>query len=255
MTFVAGFKCSGGLVICADQLEDDGIKIRYRNKITRRMIGDRGNIVWACSGTSSTIEKFTDKLSRLLGSDFDGPTAEVHIEACLKYINEQYDYHSRVEVIIGMCGQEMVTPARGEPYPHWQTSLYKAFSTDHCVSPQPDYCFAGMDTTLAEFIVRNTFTPFMDVEETIRLGVFVTAAMKQYASRVGGETNVYTCKLGDSNFTTYGPDDIAAIEAALPVDDFNWAMTNHWWSKFPAADDNFKQHLRESIATRKKMPR
>ena len=78
MTFIAGFNCRDGIVLCADQLETDGVTRRYRCKLEGIEMNNAWAVSWAGAGDAHLIDKFTDKLKQALTglNEFD----RAHIE-------------------------------------------------------------------------------------------------------------------------------------------------------------------------------
>src|SRR5438874_10599744 len=93
MTFIAGFNCADGIVLCAEQLETDGVTKRYRCKIEGVIMDEEWAISWAGSGDGHVIDKFTDKLKRALlevGPEFNQAEIELAVEAALTLINQDH---------------------------------------------------------------------------------------------------------------------------------------------------------------------
>jgi len=65
-----------------------------------------------------------------------------------------------------------------------EVRLYRGSSAVCCASPERAYACAGMDVTLAQFMLRNIYNRLISVSEATKLGVFVTALMKDYADGV-----------------------------------------------------------------------
>src|SRR5258708_28613747 len=76
MTFVIGFKCADGIVLCTDSLEADGLTKRSVNKIRLMGTMDWG-VGIAGAGAPGVIDKFGDEVSSAIGR---GPYNRKEIE-------------------------------------------------------------------------------------------------------------------------------------------------------------------------------
>jgi len=227
MTFVAGFKCSDGIVLCADQLESDGITKRYRPKIEGITVDYDWGVCWGVAGTGDVIDKFSAKFKGSLGhlTEFHQANIELAAEAALAMMNVEYPGHV-VQVIVGAWSEPIVKPSKIEVA---KILLYRGRSDVRCLAPESQYAICGADVTLAEFILRNTFRN-MSAKEGIRLGVFVTALMKEYAEGVGGPTDVLSYRRAETDWHGPSPEEVDAIELGLQIDAFE-RMAADWWRK------------------------
>ena len=140
-----------------------------------------------CRCTGDIIDKFSATFKGALSpiEEFDQAGIERAAEATLAFINQEYPSYV-IRVIVGVWTAPTIKQSKTEVA---KALLYRGRSDVQCLAAESRYAIAGMDVTLAEFILRNMFR-HISVEEGIRLGVFVTALMKQYAEGVGGPTDV-----------------------------------------------------------------
>lgn len=251
MTFVAGFNCTDGFVLCADQLETDGVTKRYRCKLEAHQVSDEWGIVWGGSGTADVVDKFSDYFRpHITGDSFDSYKIRNNLDTCLTLIHQDHPLDG-IAIVAGVYGR----PLNKDPQPFLgipENYVYRGRSSTQCVAVEKEFTIAGMDVTLAQFVLRNTYTRLMPIDQAVRLGIFVTSLMKEYADGVGGDTNVITHTHGSQFMKNYDPGEIKKIEKEIPLGDFNWLMTNFWWTKNPVSDGSFMDHLRKSIAKRSK---
>jgi hypothetical protein len=230
MTFIAGFNCRDGIVLCADQLETDGVTRRYRCKLEGVEMNNAWAVSWGGSGDAHIIDKFTDKLKQALASlnEFDRTHIELAAETALTLVHQDYAGQI-IQVIAGLWSKPITTRGR------WtvaQRRLYRGRSDNQCMARETDYCLAGMDVTLAEFIMRNTFKGGQTtVDEAMRLGVFITALMKEYADGVGGDTDVMAYRIGGADWEGYTPAEVAAIEAEIPIEEVGRLVSDYLSAK------------------------
>jgi 20S proteasome alpha/beta subunit len=231
VTFIVGLKCSDGLVMCADTLESDGYTKKYRNKLVNRVIGSEWGVCWGGSGNAYVVDKFSDKLTQMIGNDSYGRAAlEIHAEACLEFIRTQYSRPcDQIDIVLSLFGRPLqiekgLAPVLGIPEFH----LYKGSSESACFASQKEYCCAGMDVTLAEFVLANTYLRSIKMAEATRLGIFTTAMMKKYADGVGGETTVYTHLRGSDQWSTLSDFELSVIESDVSVESAEINMSKFW---------------------------
>jgi hypothetical protein len=219
------------MVICADTLESDGYTKKYRNKLVSRNIGGEWGVRWGGSGNAYVADKFSDKLIQMLGNDsYNRATFEIHAESCLEFIRTQYSRPvDQIDIVLGLFGRALqvekgFAPVLGIPEFH----LYKGSSELACFASQKEYCCGGMDVTLSEFILANSYTRFIKVSEATRLGIFTTSAMKKYADGVGGDTTVYTHLRGTDRWTTLTDSELSVIESDVSVESAEINMSKFW---------------------------
>jgi 20S proteasome alpha/beta subunit len=227
MTFVAGFKCTDGIVLCADRLESDGITKRHRPKIEGMEQDSQWGVAWGVSGTGDVVDKFTAIFKGALSplKEFNQTDIERAAEATLALIHREYPGYL-VQVIVGTWTAPVINQSKTEVA---KTLLYRGRSDVQCLAAESRYAIAGMDVTLAEFILRNTFRHML-VEEGIRLSIFVTALMKEYAEGVGGPTDILWHRRGDTAWHDRAPEEVAAIESELQLDEFERTVME-WWRR------------------------
>ena len=121
-------------------------------------------------------DKLTDKLKAIPVSGFyDRHKIELLIEQCLKWIRGQYTgSEDDVDIIIGLFGRPLHKERGKTPYlAASELHFYRGDSLTACLAPVRGYCIAGMDVTLASFILKNAHNPFGMVAEAKRLGILI----------------------------------------------------------------------------------
>lgn len=84
MTFIAGFKCFNGVVLCADSEESDAFKKKNVNKIFQKNLGEWG-IAIAGAGPGGVIDSYWNKLHGYFeGHIYDRSWIEETVERSLK---------------------------------------------------------------------------------------------------------------------------------------------------------------------------
>lgn len=188
MTFIVGITAADGIVMCADRLESDTITNQYRAKLAVLTSPEWG-VCWGSSGKAHTCDKLSQQMKQVLANKaYNRAAIETDVEVCLQYIKQNYDSQDGITIVLGLFGKAGQTTEFG---------LYRGASDIACLSLVKPYSIAGMDVSLANFLLDNMRNPFARVDETLRLGVHVTNVMKKYTSGVGGETDAFIYKLGE----------------------------------------------------------
>jgi hypothetical protein len=241
MTFVLGMHCMDGMALFADTLESGGAVKRYRQKIHWQNVIAGWGIAWGVAGNALVADKFSEKLRALVGTeDYDRYKTELIVEKCLKLMRQQYaGSEEDIEVIVGICGTPPWDHKSNAVYlPNPEAHLYRGDSLTACLAPVNDYCIAGMDVTLAAFLLRAMRNPFLRMDEALRLGVFTTAVMKEYASGVDGDTNVCIHKIGTQGWVPLLDREITVIETDFPVSAIEEHTTSFWVNHPKARKDS-----------------
>jgi hypothetical protein len=253
MTFILGMRCLDGMAIFGDTLESGSVVKRYRQKVHAENIhsGYGWGVAWGVAGNAHVADKFTEKLTALLGkSAYDRLKTELVIEQCLKWIRKQYaGPEEEIDIVLGMFGTPKLDPKSKEVYSPPESHLYRGDSLTACLAPVRDYWQVGMDVTLAHFLLANMRNPFGFIDEALRLGVFATAVMKQYAAGVGGDTNVFVYRANSDDWIPLLDREVSAIESDFPVKDIEQYATS-FWAKHPKARNNGEM-LASEMRTRK----
>jgi 20S proteasome alpha/beta subunit len=230
ITFIAGFNCSDGIVLCADQLESDGVTKRYRCKLEGSTMNDEWSLAWGGAGDAHIIDKFTDKFKRSLIRlhDYNRADIELAAESALTLVHQDHP-REPIQIVLALWSQGSITP-KGPRVA--ERLLYRGRSDNQCIARETDYCIAGMDVTLASFILRNTFrSRRTTVDQAKRLAVWVTSLMKEYAEGVGGDTNVIACRTGHIGWEELREDEVDALEAELTPRTIGRMVSQYWDDK------------------------
>lgn len=229
MTFVVGMKCRDGLVLCADTLESDGVTKTYHTKLSQFLWNDGAEdwgLCWGASGSSYTCDKFKDKMKQAFKKQkYNRAAIEEKIETCLGFIRQSYPAADEIRVVAGLFGK-LQKPESGESL--YELNLYRGASNSECFSPVRQYCCAGMDVTLADFFLANTYHPLMPVSHGKRLGVFVTNLMKRHADGVGGESDCISHVIGISEWRFSTASEISEIEEEFPLSSLDESVSRYW---------------------------
>lgn len=229
VTFVIGMKCSDGLVLCADSLESDGVTKSYRNKLACFHWNDgieEWGLCWGGAGHAYVCDKFKDKVKQSFKDQvYNRAAIEEKVEVCLSFIQQSYASADGVNVVMGLFGRLQQPDQFGSL---WEYTLYRGSSQSACLSPIRDYGFVGMDVSLAQFFLSNTYHSFMPLEHGKRLALFSTQLMKRHADGVGGDSTCMSYVIGSSMWDPMLDQEIAEIEKTFTLESLDVAITQYW---------------------------
>jgi hypothetical protein len=223
MTYVLGMRCSGGLVLCADSMEGDGIGKHYVQKLQVVGIDGQWGLCWGCSGSGDVIRKFNSAVKAALAQEtYDKAKIELQMEATLKSVREGYPYEDRIDIVAGLYGRSF----EGIPE-YW---LYRGRSNSTCFAPEKRFAVAGSDVTVSDFLLENIYDPLAHVDYCQRLGVVATGLMKRHAEGVDGMTSVFSYRVGSDGWEPMLDDEVAAVEALFPLSQLDEAVNRFWFA-------------------------
>jgi 20S proteasome alpha/beta subunit len=181
MTFIAGLQCTDGIILCSDSLESDGYNKKNVQKLFTHEVEGKWGIGFGCSGSAAACTNFSDRLLELIrdfGDEYDRRGTEKIIEAAMAYMRREYSTET-LEVVVGMWSCSPL-----------ETRLYRASTHSQCISVESDYVCAGLDTSLARFLLDSIITNDVTVFDAMYIAAFVISIMKEKADGVGGPTQM-----------------------------------------------------------------
>jgi hypothetical protein len=185
-------------------------------------VGGEWGAAIACSGGGDVIRKFWDKLKGVLrNEEYDRDGLEAKIEKEIETLNQSYG--PDIEVLLALWSKS-----------DFDAQLYKTYVGRHCLSPQPEYACAGMDTTLANFITSTVYDPLMLVDEAAKLAVWITALQREHAEGVDGPINLSIYKKGEPCWSHAPSDFVAQLEAEMPIGEAQWIIWDYWRKAHPS---------------------
>jgi len=225
MTFVVGFHCFDGLVLCADSEENDGINKKYVDKLYGLEVSAERQLCFGGAGSATAIDKFHSKLSDILAwNDFDEIKTELHVESVLDHMAKSYP-HLGFDILLAQIETEKE-----------QTLLYRTYQGEASLRPIEMGSFAcvGMDTSLAQFLLGNLFDSFTQIEEALQLGIWVTNMSKIHAHGVSGPSAAFSYRRGDKDgWKRHYTPEISSIEDKYPLEEIRQMLHGYWVRKNP----------------------
>ncbi len=188
MTFVVGFKCVDGIVICTDSLEADGLTKRPVDK-TRLMGTTDWTVAVAGAGSSGLIDKFCDELSSEIGrGSYDQKHFEKTIEEALVKFRYQYqESEDHFRVLVGISSVQV---------PEFR--LYRSDSSH--LSPIKDHAHIGMGHSLWRFLSANLYVPGNSVDDNSRLAIFIMREAINHVDGVDGPIRLASYTFGNERW-------------------------------------------------------
>jgi 20S proteasome alpha/beta subunit len=235
MTFVVGMRCEDGICIASDSLETDG----YTKRNVKKLFWfdhpeNRWGVAWGCAGDAPIIKRFNDKAQDLLnseGADYDHYRIEDLFEALVKKMREDYP-GDRMQIVIVLWGIM--------PDDKRDTRLYSVFEGTHCLAVENHFACAGMDTSLARFLLDALYRDFVNVHEGEQVAVFVTSMMKQKADGVGGDTQLVGISIREDKWAISCTSNITNAEnKKYNIEDVEGTLAQFFWHR---TDHKFRPH-------------
>ena len=183
MTFVIGFRCCDGVVLCTDSLEADGVTKRFVDKT--KIIGtSEWSVAIAGAGPGGFIDKFTSDVSANLPREaYDRKEIESTIEDALSRFRSQYQEPFRV--LIGVQSPN-------------EYLLYR--SDDNYLSPINDHAHVGVGHSLWRFLSENLYVAGNSVDDNTRLAILIMLQAEKYVDGVEGDIRVVSYTFGDKSW-------------------------------------------------------
>jgi 20S proteasome alpha/beta subunit len=185
MTFVIGFKCADGILLCADSLEADGLTKRPVNKI--RVMGTTDWTVGISgAGAGGIIDKFCDEVSSALGREiYNLKHIEQTIEETLLQFRSKYqEDDDRFRILVGVYCKSAL-----------DQRLYRS-DASHLV-PIKDHAHIGTGHSLWRFLVENLYTKGNSVDDNSRLAIFIMKQAIEHVDGVEGPIQLASYTSGD----------------------------------------------------------
>lgn len=229
VTFIVGLRCKDGVVLCSDSLESDGYIKGNVQKLFKYELPGKWGLAFGCSGTSAACSNFGDRLLERIADkvSYDRRSTERLIETTIAEMKQYYP-NEFLDVIVGLWS---LSPP--------ENRLYKARTNTECLSIEANFVCAGMDVSLARFLLNSIFTDDVTVHDGGYIAAFVTNVMKEKADSVGGPTQLLCYVAGKEKWAAPKKEVIAKIERGGFIEgqfrlvDLEKLIRQFCWSRFP----------------------
>jgi 20S proteasome alpha/beta subunit len=195
VTIIAGFRCSDGVVVCADTQETMSVgdisiskrkvpKLRFENNdgAARVLAGKPDIAVAVCgAGYGPFIDKLADELWKTASYADDLSSACEGMEQRIKEIYTEYGqiYQAgkcpEVDLLYGIKSQ-------GE------SRLF--YANGPIVNEKDGYYAAGSGSYMADYIASSMYDSSLTVRQCVILAAYVLAQTKEYADGCGGDSHI-----------------------------------------------------------------
>ena len=221
MTIAVGFKCTNGVVLCADSLESGVGSKRIVPKLWCYQVAEEWGIAIASAGDGDLADSFNENLDSILGnSDFDEDRLMLKLRTSIGEMRHSYP-HADLGMLIAIFGPAFPLSPK----------LYRVYQ-EH-LGPVSRYQSIGCGSPIADLICSQIHTPLLNVEESVRLGVLAVARAKDQIEMCGGPTSVLSFTVGETDWRLRSEDEIESIEDEFSKQSFREALQGYWVSKNP----------------------
>jgi 20S proteasome alpha/beta subunit len=223
MTLIAGFRASqGGVLLCSDRHEEDGVSKRAVNKIYRIPRLKSCEIFMAGAGPNAPVKNTFTEIHRAVmqresaGGDVAWDHQKV-IEDSLAAIHERYTDVLQtwpINLII-------VVAPRG---PQHNPMLY---STDgQMLSPEEPYVTHGSGKGIADYLSSRLYSENLVERWLVIFAAFVFREAGESSVGVGFGSNMVMIHNGRSDRWEIGHDAVKELEIGLPL--LKECLDSHW---------------------------
>lgn len=183
VTIVAGFKCEGGVVLCADTQETaQDIKLWVEKLSLYKQ--DWCQAGFGGSGHGDMVEMLVQRIKAELDKGYDSLT---EVRDCIRLaLREGYEHEIRHHP--DPPEEKVVTLLLAiRPRAEQRMTLFK--STGPVLLEIPEYEVVGVGE-LVRYIAKNLYRPGLPISQAVVLGVHLVSLAKKYVDSVGGDTHV-----------------------------------------------------------------
>jgi hypothetical protein len=233
MTFVSGFKCADGLVICTDSLEADGLTKRSVDKI--KLAGTVGESGWsvalAGAGPGGLLEKFWSDVRAALPLDkpYKPKQVENIVDIVLAHYFSKYP-HDPIRIILGLCA-------------NYGTERFLYRSDDSYLTPVLDHAHVGVGHSLWRFLTEMLYERGNSVADNIRLAAFIMRQAIKYVDGVDGPIRIASYTFGNDLWSGKSKQEIRGIEDDFDAGDLKEILYSYWRRHNPPTlNDQLKKY-------------
>jgi hypothetical protein len=186
MTLIAAFRCTEGVVLCADQQETVGAHRAAVNKLTPKRCGEYALAV-AGSGDGDLVDGFADSLTTLITGWSPGISdslARASISGALLdfHANEVNWYPAPADE--KLCSFVLAITPRTET----STFLWRIRGT--VILPVGDFALIGVNEAMYSHELQRLYRRGFSTNQAILLGIHLFSLAKATSNYVGGNTDI-----------------------------------------------------------------
>lgn len=213
MTLIAGFRASqGGVLLCSDREEDDGISKRSVNKLYRPRDLRSCEVFITGAGPTAPIKNAVTEIHKSLKQHEDNgedivATHHAIIEASLKSIHRRY---AKVLKSWPLSLIIVVAPRGNEYFP----LLYH--SDGEMLDPEARYVTHGSGKAVADYLASRLYSDDLQKKWLIVSAALIFREAGETSSGVGFGSDMVLIHNGGKQLQMFGHEAVRQIEQALP---------------------------------------
>jgi 20S proteasome alpha/beta subunit len=190
VTVVAGFRCSKGVVLCADTQETIGVAKRHVPKLrfeehtgtVSRIYGSDLGVAF-CGATDNGA--FVDKLIDLAWVAARGkPDIDGVCRAIEKSIEDTYRHFGKIYQVGYMPSAELIYGIKM----NGESRLFNALGP--AINVKDEYCTGGLGTYMADFLAARMYTTGLTVQQCVILAAYILFQTKEHVDGCGGKSHI-----------------------------------------------------------------
>lgn len=195
MTIIAGFKCEGGIVVCADTQETMSLgnvsiskrnvpKLRFEENLgVVRAISGLPHIAFAACGAGygPFIDKIVDEVWKMVKEAISFEEACGSAEAKIKSVYEEY---GQIYQVGSLPEVELIYGIKAEG----QSRLFQA--SGPIVNEKNGYAAAGCGTYMADYLASSMYRNTLTVRQCAILAAYILFQAKEHVDGCGGESHI-----------------------------------------------------------------
>lgn len=192
MTMIAGFKCEGGIVLCADRQITSPGYFKYQEKKILASEGSTWKLTFAYSGLPGLAKEAKEKISRTLqGMDPEEVDAKVVQEVTGEVLDSMGRQYTDLQLQLLIAVAEPVT----EP------TLLKFDGKGLHIADDFNYLGCG-DTSLLRFLCDVLYSSKLSIQQGMALAAYLQSRAGKYVDGVGGPIDIAVFHwLGDKHIS------------------------------------------------------
>lgn len=188
MTIIAGFRCSGGIVLCADTQETVGEiskrnvpKLRYESLDPLLSGIDLGVAFCGASNNGPFVDKIVDlawdAAKRTTSLDDAAKAIEETIKTAYQEFGEIYQsgYCPEADLVYGIKMQG-------------DSRLFSALGP--IVNQQEEYHSGGIGYYMADFLTKRMYNRYLNIHQCVILAAYILFQAKEHVDGCGGESHI-----------------------------------------------------------------
>jgi 20S proteasome alpha/beta subunit len=179
MTIVLGFKCEGGIVLCADQQISAPDAFKYHERKITAVESGVCKVIFGYSGLPSLAREAQEKITKGLhdaGTRINGELVHSITDDVLTNMGRHYT-DIQLQLLIATC----VWLEQPELLKFDGKGLHKA----------DDFNYLGIgDSSLIRYLAKTHYSETLDIDAGLNLGIYLVRKAEQHIDHCGGPIDI-----------------------------------------------------------------